>query len=688
MSMQFVGSAEALLPAQVTTGATARATPYRPDIDGLRAICVLAVILFHAKVPGFAGGYVGVDVFFVISGYLITQLLVAPSERSAVRRLGDFYVRRCRRILPALIVTLLAAAALAYWLFLPIYLTHFGTQLSATSLFVGNVTLWHAGGYFDLQTPFDPLTHLWSIAVEEQFYIVFPLLFLASARAPRGGRKALVASAALISFAIGVWASYQTANAGFYLAPARAWELLLGSLVALGVGSSLSTHPARETLAGAALLALAICIIEYDSSLRYPGVYAVVPCASGALLLATASRSPSRTARWLSVRPLVFSGLISYSLYLWHLPVFAFAGYYNIRPLDPLQIAVLLAAIYSLSALSWRYIETPIRGRTWLKSDVRFLYAVGAATLAIGLLGVIFSRTEGLPGRLDEADARLVGTLDRIRVDARACANQSLNEIAAGSLCRLGPSTGTSAVVWGDSHALALLPAYAQIATARGVPVYVGVAPRCRPLLDASSETEPPVRRRECGAFNRAMVSAIKKLDPALVILNAYWTYPDLAIAISGGGEAGSGRPPFEQAFERTLRAISTERRKVCVIGDVPTLDYQMPYAAYMARKRGLDPAFFTLRLAEAKLQHPELDRWLAELRQGHGFSFVDLKAALCAGPTCALVTHDGRSVYRDENHLSSAGAYMLASSLEGCFDTIGEELTAHRAPPGAPPLP
>jgi peptidoglycan/LPS O-acetylase OafA/YrhL len=657
----------ALVPARIER----RAVPYRPDIDGLRAICVLAVILFHAKVPGFAGGYVGVDVFFVISGYLITQLLLAPSELGAVRQLRDFYVRRCRRILPASIAMLLAAAALAYWLFLPVYLMRFGGQLSATSLFVGNQSLWHAGGYFDLQTPFDPLTHVWSLAIEEQFYLVFPLLLLASARASSGVRLLLVAAAALVSFVLGAWASYHTARAGFYLAPARAWELLLGTLVALGVGASLSEHRAREALAVAAMLALAACIALYDDRLRYPGFYAVVPCASTALLLATSSGSPSRLARWLSARPLVFTGLISYSLYLWHLPIFAFAGYYNIRPLDWPQIALLLLAVYLVAVVSWRYIEAPVRGRAWLRSDIVFLGTAGGATIAIALVGAIFSLTEGLPGRLDESESRLIGTIDRLRRDAAVCADRPLDEIAAGSLCRFGPSRGPAAVVWGDSHALALLPAYERIANARGIPVYAAALGMCRPLLSTARERDAAELRRTCGAFNEAVVSAIDKLDPALVILNAYWTNPELAIALETRGETGSGPPPFEQSLERTLQAIAAPGRKVCVVGDVPTLRFLMPYAAYMARKRGIDPTQFGLRTAEARSQYRELDQYLGEVRQRHAFTYVDPKSVLCRGPTCQLVTEDGRSVYRDDNHLSVAGAVLVAGSLEGCFDDV-----------------
>jgi peptidoglycan/LPS O-acetylase OafA/YrhL len=648
--------------------------PYRPDIDGLRAISVLSVILFHAKVPGFSGGYVGVDVFFVISGYLITQVLMAPSESGFLGQLYSFYVRRCRRILPALLVMLLAATALAYWLFVPSDFSRFGKHLSFTSAFVANYVAWRDGGYFELHTPFSPLLHLWSIAVEEQFYVAFPLIFLASARALKRGRWVVVAGAALVSFALCVWASYHTPIANFFLVPTRAWELLLGSLVASGVGRSLSVHPARDALAASALLAILGCVVWYDGSIRYPGPYALVPCLSAAILLATASDSPSRVGRWMSARPLVFTGLISYSLYLWHAPILAFAGYYNVRPLEPWHVAVLLPSIYLVSAVSWGYVEAPFRGRNSLVSDSRVLHAAAGATLIVASLGLVILLSEGLPGRLGKADTTLISNLDRLQRDALDCALRPPSTVAAGSLCSYGPSAGAKAdvVVWGDSHALALLPAYEHIAAARNVRVHAAAHAACRPLLDAASTGEAPERRRACNDFNRAAVQAIDAIDPALVILNAYWMYPDLDIAAAPTHGEPDGPSPFQLAFERSLRAVDAERRKICVIGDVPILRYVMPYAYAMARRRGIDPGFVAVTSAEAESQHRELDGHFAELQRRHAFVLVDPKNVLCTGPSCAIVTDDGRSIYRDNNHLSIAGAEALGGALETCFDAIG----------------
>jgi hypothetical protein len=449
----------------------------------------------------------------------------------------------------------------------------------------------------------------------------------------------------------------------------------LGSLVALGVGRSLASHRLRDVLATVALIALAVCVFGYDRTIRYPGLYTVVPCVSTALLLATGVGCSSHIARWLSVRPLVFTGLISYSLYLWHVPVLTFAEYYTIWPLKPRYMALVLASIYLLAAVSWGYVEAPVRTRALLGSDAAFLPTAASATAAIALLGAFLWHSDGLPERFDATDAKLLPTGDRLTQDARACVRPA-RELAAGSLCSYGATEGATAdvVLWGDSHAIALLPAYEQIATARNIRVSAAVLSSCRPLLDAPSKIETPARRKICGDFNQAVVSAIGRIDPALVILNAYWLYPDLAIDASGLDRSPRDiSPPFERAFERTLRAIGAEHRRICVIGEVPTLSYRMPYAYVTARRRGLDPAQLALSRADAESQARELDGYFADLRRRHSFTFVDPKTTLCAGSTCALLTSDGRSVYRDDNHLAVPGAQLLTTSLAACFDGIGK---------------
>jgi hypothetical protein len=382
----------------------------------------------------------------------------------------------------------------------------------------------------------------------------------------------------------------------------------------------------------------------------------------------------------MSAKPLVFTGLISYSLYLWHLPVLAFAGYYQVRPLEPWHLALLLILVYALSAASWRYVESPVRGRRVLRGDSGFLATAAATTGAIALFGVTMWHTAGFPGRLSEADAKLLDySGDHFRQSAIECTPRSVTAVAAGEFCRYGAADGAAAdvVVWGDSHALVLMPAYDSIAKARNLRVHGAWFSACPPLLDAVADTGSPDDALNCGGFNRAMLRAIDAIDPELVILNAYWTSPKLDVVSATRGGPTHGLPPFQVALERTLHALEAQRRKVCVVGDAPTLKYGGPYAYAMARRRGIDTAFITLSRTEAQAQHSDLDRALLELRGRHSFTLVDPKEALCGEAECAILAPDGRSAYRDNNHLSDVGAYLISASLEACFDGVGDEPAA-----------
>jgi peptidoglycan/LPS O-acetylase OafA/YrhL len=310
---------------------------YRPDIDGLRGLAVIAVILFHGGIPGFAGGYVGVDIIFVISGYLITQLLEVSREESARRTLSAFYVRRMRRILPALLATCLVTAIVAVALFTPDQLVSVGKYLAATPVLLSNVATWaERSGYLAPDIRQLPLTHLWSISVEEQFYLLYPLLLIAITRYGLPYRRLTLVVLAAFSLALCVWASHYRPAANYVLAPTRAWELLLGAVLAIGGTPRIGQWIANEALAIASLLGMAFVVHLYTEETLYPGTAAMLPCLSTAALIATGSGSrPALVNRLLSWPPLVFIGLISYSLYLWHQPLLTFVSYYRIAPLTP-----------------------------------------------------------------------------------------------------------------------------------------------------------------------------------------------------------------------------------------------------------------------------------------------------------------------------------------------------------------
>jgi peptidoglycan/LPS O-acetylase OafA/YrhL len=647
---------------------------YRPDIDGLRAIAVLAVILYHAEIPGFGGGYVGVDVFFVISGYLITQLLAGSAEKPLRPRLADFYLRRARRILPALFATSLIVAVAAAAIILPWDLKTLGRHLAATPVFWTNVTAWMTGGwYFGSKAAHVPITHFWSIAIEEQFYLFYPITFaLIGKYVPRHQRMALFALA-IASFAVCVWGSYHAPGANYFLAPSRAWELLLGGVLATSGQRSLKSQIANELLAVAALVSLAFVTYQYGPTIRYPGLYAIAPCAASAILIQTGRRQSTLVGKFLSLRPLVFTGLVSYSLYLWHYPILVLASYYIIEEIHGFGLSILIASIYLLAVASWKWIEMPIRRRQFLESNRWFVSWALIVSIVILATGILFWKSDGLPWRFPP-ETRVQGIAWLWDGDfPQKCVNISFDKIASGRLCSVGPQDDDAVrgVVWGDSHAMALLPAYEQLAKLHHMRLYFAVRTSCKPLVGTIKRLWNEAWNSQCGAFNAAAAQAVRQLDPRLLILNAHWFDVDADLVSQSSEDVDPEDSNFKRGLRETLRATGSINRSVCIVLDVPEYKYDLPKALGIARKRGIAEDFLKLTHAEAQEQFigPEGD--IRALAQQHRMlRYVDPKDLLCRGDSC-IFESNGELLYGDGDHLSWVGAQYVASALDGCFRDI-----------------
>jgi peptidoglycan/LPS O-acetylase OafA/YrhL len=649
------------------------APTYRPDIDGLRAVAVVAVIFFHAEIPGFSGGYVGVDVFFVISGYLITRLLLGSTEKPLGLRLSDFYIRRARRILPALFAMCLVAAAAAVAILLPWDLARFGNYLAATAALGTNIAAWLDGiGYFQSKLTHVPLMHLWSIAIEEQFYLAYPIsLALICRYLPRHRTAGLIALAAA-SFAVCVWGSYHAPAANYFLAPPRAWELLLGGALATSGAGRIKSRLANELLAICSLLALAFAVHWYGPATPYPGFYAIAPCAASAILILTGGQQSTLVGKLLSLRPLVFTGLISYSLYLWHFPVLLLYGYYNIVNVGSVTLSLLIVGIYFIGAASWKWIEVPVRMRISLKSNRSFLSLALIVNIVILATGVVLWKSEGLPWRFPpEVQVRGSGWLfDSERL--LACTSRQPDQIAAGDLCSFGPDDkdAVRALVWGDSHAMALLPAYEKLALSHHLRLYFAVYSSCRPLLGFTNRAQRDWTRIGCARFNAAVVQAVRLLDPRLLILNAHWIDED-ADLVSGSNAAGpAGESNFAQGLRETLRETGSTHRAVCVVMDVPTFKYDLPNALGVARKRGIAENFLNVTRAEALEQFQGPERDIRAFERSGKLRSVDPKDLLCRAGPCTFES-GGNLLYWDADHLSFSGAQFVSSALDGCFRDI-----------------
>ena len=411
---------------------------YRAEIDGLRALAVVPVIFFHAGFELFSGGFVGVDVFFVISGYLITTILIEDIENNRFS-IANFYERRARRILPALFFVMLVCIPFAWMWMLPSQMKDFSQSLVAVSFFASNIFFWRESGYFDAAAEEKPLLHTWSLAVEEQYYVLFPIFLILAWRFGKSRVLWMIVVMAAISLMLSEWGWRNKATANFYLAPTRAWELFAGSIAAFIVQKQ--GVQKNNLLATLGLAAIIFSIFFYDETTPFPSVYALVPVL-GVVLLVLYADKETFAAKLLSTKGFVGIGLISYSAYLWHQPLFAFA---RIKSFEDPKLAIMVVfcvASIALAFFSWRYVEKPFRKRE--KFSPRQIYAISIIGIStFSLLGLAILKFDGLPNRFPfSSPVSPISKLPCIQKDANL------------DRC-LVPLSGKSTTIYvlGDSHA-------------------------------------------------------------------------------------------------------------------------------------------------------------------------------------------------------------------------------------------
>ncbi|WP_020394057.1 acyltransferase family protein [Thiolinea disciformis] len=370
---------------------------YRKEIDGLRALAVLPVIFYHAGWQTFQGGFVGVDIFFVISGFLITQIIVSDWQAGNYS-LIHFYERRVRRILPALFFMLLVCLPFALWVLLPHELMAFARSVIAVILFVSNLLFWKESNYFSPDAEVLPLLHTWSLAVEEQFYVLYPLLLIVLLKNSRKLMGLVLMGLALASLFLSEYLWRAAPEANFFLLPSRAWELLVGALAAL-YGAQVAHHTGlfKELAAALGLVLIALGIFFIHDDLPFPSVYSLIPTLGAALILLWADQH-TYVGRWLSLKPWVGVGLISYSAYLWHQPLFALTRLWLADEPNQWLMLGLIGLTLSLAYMSWRFVERPFREKGRFTRRQVFSFACLAA-LAFVSIATILLYSKGLPAR-------------------------------------------------------------------------------------------------------------------------------------------------------------------------------------------------------------------------------------------------------------------------------------------------
>lgn len=433
---------------------------YRREIDGLRALAIVPVILFHAGIQGFSGGYVGVDVFFVISGYLITTILVSDLNNGTYS-IGNFYERRARRILPALFVMLALTLPAAYLLLNPTDLRSYAKGLLGAVLFVANITSYMQSGYFDAASDIKPLMHLWSLAIEEQFYLFFPVFLALLWRFKKIYIVLLVVGLSSVTLWVAEVKLDQNASAAFFYLHSRAWELGLGALLAFGMHKSLwpklelQLIPwVSQLMSAAGLLLIVYAITMFDKSTRFPGVSALTPTL-GALLVIAFATPVTLTGKLLGSKLMVGIGLISYSAYLWHQPIFAFVRYQSPEHVTSSVLISLVLFIGVVAYLSWRYVEAPFRHQQRVSSkSIAILSLIGIALICV--IAIVINAKRGFPDRYPK---ELASAFDPYKVkEGEFCKFKKIDGLSDVDVCEFGDLTSATRVLLiGDSHASSLL---------------------------------------------------------------------------------------------------------------------------------------------------------------------------------------------------------------------------------------
>ncbi|MGJ4954652.1 acyltransferase family protein [Bradyrhizobium sp. HKCCYLRH2015] len=630
------------------------ATGYRPDIDCLRGFAVISVIAFHYDISPFRSGYVGVDIFFVISGFLITRIIHAEVQTGTFS-FAAFYRRRARRILPAalamLCVTLLAASVIL----LPGDAVAVAQQALAVLVFCSNVLLWSQQGYFDAAAITKPLLHTWSLGVEEQYYLLFPMLALAAFALRRPLMLASFAGICATSFLLCVIQTRLQPAAAFFLLPARVWELALGALLAMEAPPAPHSQWLRITLAALGWIALGAAVNLFSPHTPYPGTAALLPCL-GAAAVIWANPSPSK-AVLTAVKPMIAVGLWSYSLYLWHWPVVSLATAVWGPPSSIQHKLALLGACTAMALTSFYLIEQPAR-RAQSPVTVRALVASASVVLlaSLAIIGLA-----GFPARFSPQERTLAEFISydhQSAYESGTCfldPGQTFEALQPSCLAK-GPRPRI--LVWGDSHAAHLIPGLKR-ALPQASLLRASLA-QCVPHAEAGQSAA-------CADFNRRLPLLVRELTPDIVVLSGNWTRTAMT-------------PAAQASLLATIKAITDNGSKVVVVGPSPQFDRPLPHLLIAAKRFGVSTDGHMLDGLG------EVDGFMRVLlKDSARTDYVSLLALLCPAGDCVLQTSDGAPLAWDGGHLTAqgselAGPRIVAASPALAAAASAPQLTANSA--------
>lgn len=622
---------------------------YRREIDGLRALAVLPVILFHAGFETFGGGFVGVDIFFVISGYLITSIILAEFDQGKFS-LVNFYERRARRILPALFLVMLVCIPFAWFWLLPSDMKDFSQSLFAVSIFASNILFWCQSGYFDTAAELKPLLHTWSLAVEEQYYVFFPLFLSLFWKL---GKRWILVTLALVfvgSLALAHWASYAKQNAAFYLLPTRVWELLIGVFIAfyLSRANRKEFAVSLSELGGWSGIALILyAVFAYSKVIPVPGLHTLVPTL-GAALVALFATQQTTAGKFLGNKVFVGIGLISYSAYLWHQPLFSFFRHWSSNQGLPLAhhdshpaFLMLVVLTFILAYFSWKYVEAPFRMNGTLFTRMQVFLLAFVFTLFFVSVGYVGYKQSGFEGRFNRILSGDIGHKEFHKyIDEKFfdCEPKAVAENALtweGSLrCKQSKQGTPEIVLLGDSHAEHLFLGLAEYIPKKNIAFYIYGG---KPYVENLN-------------FKPIFDELLYNNKPQHIILTMHF----IEHLNTEGADLYKG-------FSSTISALLKSNKSITLVGDIPRFTKGPELCKYsFSDKLG---ASCSLSIEDVKRQRAIYDGVLNRLAIDFGLSYLQLDEALCSEDACSM-SKDDEILYRDNNHLNIIGSKLVGKSL------------------------
>jgi peptidoglycan/LPS O-acetylase OafA/YrhL len=631
---------------------------HRLDIDGMRAVAVLTVLAYHVGIHVVPGGFVGVDVFFVISGFVITQVLLRDIRDNKLS-ISQFYERRIRRIVPALLVVTVATFIVCAMYSLPGELVDLSKSMVTSALSASNIYFLMTGGYFSAPALTRPLLHTWSLAVEEQFYIIWPLYLWFGIRYFRSNLLSVTFAIIGVSLAVSAIGAFTNPSATFYLVHTRAWELLLGSVIPLGAFRT-PLGPVLRNLLGTIGLALVVASsLLIQPAMPFPGLLALPPCLGAFLILLAGRDGASVPGRLLAWRPVAFIGLISYSVYLWHWPLTVFQRNYAALVTggsDRYQKLVIIAYALVLGVLSWKFVEQPFRVGKWRPTRRSLFVMAGSGTLSVILIGLAGWTAHGFPERYSAHELQIASVMDFDSYNmfrAGKCFLLSQQSQAFADECLQEDPSKPNYLLLGDSHAAELWFGLHNVFTESHF--LQATAADCFPVVSHGiGESSNCIHE-----IDNVLYTFLPKHKVAFVVLAARW------------------KMEYLSRIERTLDWLQANGTPVILVGPMPVYDSPLPRLMITAQRTN-SPGLFSRSWDHSLIK---LDDELAALALRRRVTYISAIKELCSGYACETYDSQGLPLLSDEEHFTAEGSIEFAKRLRVQYKRVLESQLPRTVP-------